>query len=150
MCTTPDDASAVQSFQWLLSSHHTLWISFQFYHQHYRTSSTMLSCTICSFPETNKIPRYFQCHSLFSVFSKHHNRLRILFWQQAVYSNYSLLNKPLDISTQEFIFDALTTSIQWLFHKDQRDTRYKKQNNQKQCLWGGWVGNLKFKYTRKA
>ena len=74
----------------------------------------MLSYTICSFPETKQVPRYFQRHSLFSVFSKRHNRLRILFWQQAVYSNYhySLLNKPLDISTQEFIFDALTTSIQ--------------------------------------
>ena len=142
MCTTPDDASAVQSFQWLLSSHHTLWISFQFYHQHYRTSSTMLSCTICSFPETNKIPRYFQCHSLFSVFSKHHNRLRILFWQQAVYSNYhySLLNKPLDISTQEFIFDALTTSIQWLFHKDQRETQGTKNETIRNCVYG--VGGL--------
>ena len=87
-------------------------ISFQFYHQHYRTSSTMLSCTICSFPGTNKITRYFQHHSLFS---KHHNRLRILFWQQAVHSNYhySLLNKPQDISNQEFIFDTLTTSIQY-------------------------------------
>ena len=66
----------------------------------------------------------------------------VLFWQQAVYSNYhySLLNKPLDISTQEFIFDALTTSIQWLFHKDQRETQGTKNKTIRNSVYGvgGW------------
>ena len=85
-------------------------ISFQFYHQHYRTSSTMLSCTICSFPGTNKYHVTFSiilcflntttdCESCFG------NRQFILI----IIIPYS--HKPLDISNQEFIFDTLTTSI---------------------------------------
>ena len=115
-------------------------ISFQFYHQRYRTSSTMLSCTICSFPGTNK---YHVTFSVIPCFLNATTDCQSCFGnRQPVYSNYhySLLNKPLDISTQEFIFDALTTSIQWLFHKDQRETQGTKNKTIRNCVYG--VGGL--------